>query len=199
MYSKAIAVLTMCAVWLGASSFAADAPGFSHTEVKLLTPFHAGHLGSALAVVSQGSGTCFARSVATSARPDAWRCTISNAIQDPCFENVMGDPKLLACVKTPWTPDVTLLTLSVPLPETSASNTSLKESLPWALELADGKRCTLFTGATAPVAGMRMNYGCPGGFIVVGDVDRSQPVWRVFVQGEESIALRQTDVAVAWY
>jgi hypothetical protein len=199
MYSKAIAVLTMCAVWLGASSFAADAPCFSRTEVKLLTPFNAGRLGSSLSVISQGSGTCFARSAATPARPDAWRCTISNAIQDPCFENVMGNAKVLACAKAPWTADVTLLTLTAPLPENSASNTPLAESLPWALELAGGQHCTLFTGATAPVAGMRINYGCPGGVVVVGEVDRSQPVWRVFVQREESISLCQTDVAVAWY
>jgi hypothetical protein len=57
----------------------------------------------------------------------------------------------------------------------------------------------MFTGAMPPVAGMRINYGCPGGFQVVGDIDRSQPVWRVFFQGEKSIALEQVDVAVAWF
>jgi hypothetical protein len=56
-----------------------------------------------------------------------------------------------------------------------------------------------FTGATAPVAGMRINYGGPGGFQVVGDIDRNQPVWRVFFQGAKSIALEQVDVAVAWF
>ena len=71
--------------------------------------------------------------------------------------------------------------------------------MPWALELANGQHCTLFTGATAPIAGMRINYGCPGGLVVVGDVDRSLPVWRVFWQGEKSISLDQTEVVVAWY
>jgi len=71
--------------------------------------------------------------------------------------------------------------------------------MPWAIELANGQRCSLFTGAMPPVAGMRINYGCPGGFQVVGDIDRSQPVWRVFFQGEKSIALEQVDVAVAWF
>jgi hypothetical protein len=53
--------------------------------------------------------------------------------------------------------------------------------------------------ALLPVAGMRINSGCPGGFQVVGDIDRSQPGWRVFFQGEKSIALEPVDVAVAWF
>jgi hypothetical protein len=71
--------------------------------------------------------------------------------------------------------------------------------LPWAIELANSKHCSLFTGATAPVAGMRINYGCPGGFQVVGDIDRSAPVWRVFFQPENASALEQVDVLVVWY
>jgi hypothetical protein len=46
---------------------------------------------------------------------------------------------------------------------------------------------------------MRINYGCPGAFQVVGDIDRSQPLWRVFYQGEKSIAIEQLDVNVAWF
>jgi hypothetical protein len=46
---------------------------------------------------------------------------------------------------------------------------------------------------------MRINYGCPGGGLVVGDLDRSQPVWRVFYQKEGAPSLEQVDVTVAWY
>jgi hypothetical protein len=92
-----------------------------------------------------------------------------------------------------------LLTLTQPLPSEPRKETSRAEALPWAIELANGQRCTLFTGAMPPVAGMRINYGCPGGLQVVGDIDRSQPLWRVFFQGEKSIALEQVDVAVAWF
>ena len=49
------------------------------------------------------------------------------------------------------------------------------------------------------VAGMRINYGCPGGWNIVGDIDRSQPVWRVFAQTENASALEQVEIAVAWY
>ena len=171
----------------------------SSTEVKLLTPFQQGSLGTGIAVTSRGSGECFTSSVAVPARPDAWRCTIGNAIHDPCFQDVMGDPHQLACPAAPWEANVTLLTLTSPLPTEARKDIELKNTLPWALELTNGRRCTLFTGATAPIAGMRINYGCPGGFIVVGDIDRSQPVWRAFSQGEKSISLDLTDIAVAWY
>jgi hypothetical protein len=46
---------------------------------------------------------------------------------------------------------------------------------------------------------MRINYGCPGGFQVVGDIDHSAPVWRVFFQAENASSLEQVDVIVAWY
>jgi len=85
------------------------------------------------------------------------------------------------------------------LPAKPRKEASRDTTLPWALELANGQRCMMFTGATAPVAGMRINYGCPGGFQVVGDIDRSQPAWRVFFQGEKSISLEQIDITVAWF
>jgi hypothetical protein len=46
---------------------------------------------------------------------------------------------------------------------------------------------------------MRINYGCPEGSQAIGDIDRTQPVWRVFFQGEKSLALEQVDVVVAWF
>jgi hypothetical protein len=151
-------------------------------------------------VTKQESGSCFTRSLASSTRPDAWRCSAGNAILDPCYQRIMGDEKQLACpVGGPWPANIVLLTLTQPLPQEEGKEASRDSALPWALELANGQRCTMFTGATAPVAGMRINYGCPGGFIVVGDIDRSQPLWRVFVEGEKSIALEQVDVTAAWF
>jgi hypothetical protein len=46
---------------------------------------------------------------------------------------------------------------------------------------------------------MRLNYGCGDG-LVVGDPDRSSPVWRVFYAPREGSGnLVQVDVRVAWY
>jgi hypothetical protein len=123
-----------------------------------------------------------------------------NGLMDPCYQRILGDEKQMACpVGGPWPANVVLLTLNQPLPQEERKEPSRDSVLPWAIELANGQKCTQFTGATAPVAGMRINYGCPGGFTVVGEIDRSQPVWRAFFQGEKSIALEDVDVAVAWF
>ena len=172
----------------------------SHTVIKLLTPWGPRGLSIGMAVTQQVNGSCFTRSLASPSRPDAWRCTAGNGLMDPCYQRIMGDEKQLACpVGGPWPANVVLLTLTQPLPQEDRKEPGRDGVLPWALELANGQKCTQFTGATAPVAGMRINYGCPDGFTIVGDIDRSQPIWRVFFQGEKSIALEQVDVAVAWF
>ena len=204
MNAKIVAALALAAFLMPGSVSLANEPACSPaTHIKLITPFHDGNLGIGFAVTARGDGECFARSAAVAGRPDAWRCSIGNAIHDPCFQNIMGDAKVLACPDGPWTANVILLTLTHPLPTDSPGNdatkTSLKETMPWALEMANGQRCTMFTGATAPIAGMRINYGCPGGFIAVGEIDRSAAVWRIFFQGEKSVSLDLTDIAVAWY
>jgi hypothetical protein len=203
VWNKAVAVLCLSAALGGGArrAMAGDSPTReSRTQIKLLTPFGPNGLSIGMAVTEKVSGKCFAASLASSSRPDAWRCSSGNGLLDPCYQRIMGDEKQLACpVGGPWPANVVLLTLNQPLPSEPRKEVSRADVLPWALELANGQRCTLFTGATAPVAGMRINYGCPGGFQVVGDIDRSQPVWRVFFQGEKSIALEQVDVSVAWF
>lgn len=69
--------------------------------------------------------------------------------------------------------------------------------IPWALELANGETCTLLTGSTAVLAGQRVNYACEGGE-VIGEVDRSQPVWTVDYLATDAIATSRVDVTVAW-
>lgn len=184
---------------LASLSFVAD-PGTARTQIKLLTPFGTKGLADGMQVSDRVSGKCFAASVASSSRPDAWRCSAGNAIHDPCYQRILGDEKQLACpLEGPWSQKVILLTLTEALPTEPRKEVALESTMPWALELGNGKRCSLFTGATAPVAGMRINYGCPGGFQVVGDIDHSGRVWHVFFQAENASTLEQVDVAVAWY
>lgn len=196
-----LVVCLLLSVALNSGMRAQEAPPpLNRTRIKMLTPFGPAGLSVGMAVTERVNGRCFARSAASATRPDAWRCSAGNAIMDPCYQRIMGDEKQLACpVGGPWPANVVLLTLTEGLPNDAYKETRRDATLPWALELVNGQRCSLFTGATAPVAGMRINYGCPGGFLVVGDIDRSQPLWRVFFQGEKSIALEQVDVAVAWF
>jgi hypothetical protein len=172
----------------------------SATLVRLFTPFNSGGLSVGLAVTDSATGSCFTPSVADSFRVDGWRCSAGNRIYDPCFENIFADRRILACADAPWTANVVLLRLTSPLPSARRGQVDRSNTLPWALELANGQRCTMLTGATNVIAGMRVNYGCRDEAYAVGSVDRTLPVWRIFFQSaRRSISLDQVEVSTAWY
>ncbi|WP_019588103.1 hypothetical protein [Deinococcus apachensis] len=168
---------------LGVNSSPALAQGVAGatqaTGLHIYTPFQpGGGLVIGVAVTGRTRGSCFATSAAAPNRPDAYRCTASNAILDPCFAP-LNDQTSLACSRDPWSANAILLTRSGPLPfnaRLSAADPDYAQAMPWALELANGQRCTRMTGATAPVAGLRINYGCPGGGVVAGGIDRTLPL-----------------------
>lgn len=193
-FIRLFAIIVLCA----ALAAAADTT-LASTHIKLFTPYGSAGLSKALSASQTADGNCFAGSLADSSRTDAWRCTAGNVIHDPCFQNVMGDATSVACARSPWDAKVTALRLTSPLPSAQRQETSRDKTMPWALELANGDHCALLTGATAPIAGMRINYGCPGGGLVAGDIDHGQPVWRVFYQKEGAASLDQVGIAVAWY
>ena len=181
------------------------------TQIKLFVPFTqpGSQLNPALRVrdriTFQGNpeinqGSCQSGSIRTT-RPDAWRCGTA----DPCFAP-LGDESVLACPSDPWSSEVTLLTVP-PLPSLEQCRQgppSCRQELdltglPWALELANGARCTLLGGATFGIVGMRVNYGCEGGGSVVGGPDRTRATWHVFFLAPGAFVLEQEDVEVAWY
>ena len=117
----------------------------------------------------------------------------------------------MACATEPWATDVVRFRLTEPLPrekEDAAAPgdpvAAVEEAdadpweLPWALELANGKRCTLLTGASVVLAGERLQYGCEGGGSVLGEMDREQPVWAVDYLADGAVATTLVDVTVAW-
>jgi hypothetical protein len=192
-----VAVLLFSAVFAG-FAIAQEPP--SATQVRIFTPFTTAGLSIGLAVTDEVSGSCFSSSLASPLRPDTWRCTVENAIYDPCFINLFGGENTLACAEVPWDANVVLLTLTEALPSDDRGEPDFTQALPWALELENGRRCTMMTGAMAPLAGMRITYGCEDGAYVVDDVDRTLPLWRVFYQTpERSLSLDQVGVVTAWY
>ena len=70
--------------------------------------------------------------------------------------------------------------------------------VPWALELANGKRCTLQSDDADVLAGLRANYSCDSNGLVIGDVDRGQPVWTVSYLADGEVGTHVVEVAVAW-
>jgi hypothetical protein len=190
----------------------------ARTEVRHLLPFGPDGLNPGLTVAATVEGVCGFSSIVALDRPDAWDCmSADNEIFDPCFEPFMMDPDelgQLACVEAPFSTEVTLLTLTEPLvrekealdpgadPSTgmgqAADDAIDPWDLPWALELANGDRCTLLHGTLTVMAGQTAHYGCEDGGAVFGEVDHSQPVWTVNYVAQGDTASNLVEVVTAW-
>ena len=144
-----------------------------HT-VRLAVFTAQGKLSPRFHVAARGRGYCWTASLATQTQ-NAYRCFEGNAILDPCFAS-SASAKRVACFISPWRP-VTMLTLTRRLPRIAPPPPG--PQLPWAILTGDGRRCVYMTGATAPVGGQRINYGCTNGSYLVGDPNTSQPLWRI--------------------
>src|SRR5260370_2993028 len=103
------------------------------------------------------SGDCQTYSIAVS-RPGVWRCIADNEIYDPCFENSKLRGSVI-CHSNPATGSTEfLLRLNKPLPPPSKS--SVADSLPWLMKLADGSICERETGTISSVNGEDVPYDC---------------------------------------
>ena len=186
----------------------------ARTDVRYVLPFTADGLNPGLTATATVEGVCGFSSSAALDRPDAWDCiSADNEIYDPCFENPFippDEPGEVACLESPFTTDVVVLTLSEPLvrekeaPDAGvdmaqpAGVTIAPWDLPWALELANGDQCTLLHGTLTMMAGQVAHYGCANGGLVLGETDRGQPVWRVNYLAEGDVASNLVDVVAAW-
>jgi hypothetical protein len=188
------------------------------TDIRYLLPFGPDGLSAGLTASATVEGVCGFASIAAIDRPDAWDCmSADNEIFDPCFEPLMMDPEALgqlACVEDPFSTEVTLLTLTEPLvrekedadPSADPSMAMGQEAddalapweLPWALELANGDRCTLLHGTLTVMAGQTVHYGCTDGGMILGEVDHRLPIWQVNYLAEGEFASNLVEVVTAW-
>lgn len=221
----------------------AESASAKRTNVRYFLPYTPDGLAADLTEVGEASGACLFPSLADVGRPDAWACMEleTSQILDPCFENPfppLDEPAQLACVASPFSPEVVRFTLTQPLqrfkegatedaaapqgpgapqppmppasgpggapdaedaaPADVAAEAIDPREIPWALELANGTRCGLLTGATAVLAGQRINYGCEDGGFVLGEVDHALPMWTVTYLAEGASATDLVDVVTAW-
>ena len=188
----------------------AGAASPARTDARYFLPYGPGGLNAFLAVVADDSGVCAHGSLAAPGRPDAWDCLgAADTIRDPCFADPMAAPgglHELACAAAPWAGEVVRFRLTAPLPreKEGAAAAGVEEgaagpwALPWALELANGERCTLLTGASVGLAGERLHYGCGGGGSVLGGPDRAEAPWTVSYLADGAVATTLVDVTVAW-
>jgi hypothetical protein len=194
---------------------ALDAGPGARTDVRYVLPFGLDGLNRGLTAATEEEGICGFPSSAALDRPDAWDCTgAEGQIYDPCFENPFippDEPGEVACLESPFTTDIVVLTLTEPLvrqkeaPDPSmemaqdAPGVSLDPwDLPWALELANGDRCTLLGGTLTVMAGQTVHYGCADGGLLLGEVNHIRPLWTVNYLAAGETASHLVDVVAAW-
>lgn len=180
--------------------------GLTRTDTRYFLPFGGDGLNPALTVTETVSGACTAESLALPHRPDAWDCIDDgDQIYDPCIENPFTGPDQpveLVCAGAPFANEVVLLTVDDPLPRDKegppGEDIFGPWDLPWALELANGDRCVLYHSASAVLAGETVHYSCADGGLILGEVDRGQPVWTVNYLAADAVGSSLVDVTAAW-
>ena len=171
----------------GAAS-ASSTSVFPATQVVQFTP---PELASTTPVEN---GTCFASSVAAPYRADAWRCTVQNAISDPCFAiqgsaNLSAAEDLVTGAGTGFIlePDEAASESDESRsPSANASATASSRTIPsnwaWLLQLGDGTVCSPFTGtrpftAAGDVATYSCNGSSTGESLVFGELNNTSATW----------------------
>ena len=169
------------------------------TRVTVYRPFGNSTLSTRFTVVRTAKGQCFSGSVADPRR-DAWRCSIGNAIADPCFSDD-AVPSWVVCPEdsSPFGTRVVRLALAKALPRSLGNHGSAGQGNPWAIKLAGGEICTFLTGATFAFHGKRVNYGCSKKTFLAGSPARTSAAWTIVLgTGPKSKPRTAVILVAAW-
>ena len=136
-------------------------------------------------------GFCWTHSIAASARRDAFRCTVDNAIHDPCFIVPPNRDRLVCDADPALKKDGFLLKLTKPLPKPSHVP---RRMFPWILKLGDGSICETMTGTLPAVNGQPGRWSCA---IHIRDQVRPAGVVTTLTPGKIWMADRYPESAIA--
>jgi hypothetical protein len=128
----------------------------------------------------------------------AWRCFLAGGgFYDPCFApHVRSGVSQVACMDTPWS-GAAIISFAKPLARSSWGTVAPADAkYPWAMVLADGRRCGMIEGTGSMTDGVGLNFGCWGG-------DASYPStgtepWTVKYAETGSNSLALVAVPTAW-
>ncbi|WP_327267235.1 hypothetical protein OG444_40665 (plasmid) [Streptomyces sp. NBC_01232] len=131
------------------------------TIEKLVRPFAQYELQKSYRVIERRLfSECGIRSL-DSGDPQALKCSAGNDLYDPCWPSY-GSSNDVACLKSPWEPEVTILANATITAPSREPNPNL---LPWALEIHDPYskstlHCSPIPGTSDVIADMRVNWDC---------------------------------------
>ena len=179
---------------------AASAPATTRTTVEVFAPWQANDsLSSGVTVTKRLSGTCWTGSIAVD-DPQVWRCMSGNNILDPCFAAEDGTTtSQLACDPQPWNGKLILLhlTSALPMSEANPANSSNNPSSGWAIQLGNGDKCFVSTGANGEVDGVLIVYYCDSGNSA-GQLNEHRQPWTVEYVRRGADVIEPVNVIVAW-
>jgi hypothetical protein len=164
---------------------------FAQPQQELFTPYDENGILD-VDVSKRESGQCWTSSIAMPIS-GVFRCMVDNEIMDPCFAPAVDtDPVSVTCFADPWTPGITI-TLSQPLP---TEDLILKDGNPWALELANGARCVVLTGALPVLGTYTLQYRCGQGAVASLQTDENGDISAMY--GPADGPLEPTGILTAW-
>jgi hypothetical protein len=102
-------------------------------------------------------GSCWTGSIAAP-RPGAWRCSVGNAIHDPCFQVPPHRDELVCGADPALGKNGFPLKLTKPLPASGALASAIGQ--PWIMQLADNSICEAMTGTLPSVGGNPARWSC---------------------------------------
>jgi hypothetical protein len=117
--------------------------------------------------------------------------TDGSNVADPCFP--LANESGAMCPSTPWSSEWIFVSF---VGNAGIAGPPTSTGLPWAIEIANGVRCTQMGGATAAIGNQRMNYSCANGSYLWGDPSRGS-TWHINLSTKyptgslHSVALRQ--------
>jgi hypothetical protein len=175
------------------------AEGHGGTSVHLYSPFSGGSPAAGIRIGKTARGYCWTSSLADS-REDAFRCFVGNVIFDPCFSDDNGLADFVLCPLFSPASRVFRINLTKKLPAGNPPTADPTRYDPWAVQTTSGRWCTILTGATGRVAGLRINYRCAGGGILLGSPRRKTSTWTIFyAPGARSGQFRAIGLRSAWW
>lgn len=127
-------------------------------------------------------------------RNDAFRCFVGDHIYDPCFANVDGT--YVVCPDTPYGKEQVYA-----LHRTDKAYERTQFDIrPWYIILTSGQECRFITGATASVAGGRLDYGCTqrGDYLVL-PIEHSGDLLKIKCYNDKTKRVEYCAIKEAWF